>query len=309
MLSLTTLPTIAEALPVFVAWLRSKKLSETTITTYGKRVRAFADDLAARIGEPPSLGDITAQAIEAYQEERAHLGPKTLTGTLTALRSFLTWCQRKGYRLDDPTAFVDWPKRPDAMPKALTSDELARLERILAARPRRAMPATRRRLVPLYRRAVLLMLYAGLRRSEAADLTWEAIDLRAGTLRVVGKGGRHRIVPLHPRLSSALLAVPPEERRGPVLPSTRTGERRAHKAMGLIFEGWLRDEGLDISAHQLRHTFASQLLAAGADLESIRQLLGHQSLDVTKIYLRLDPRQRAAAVLLLPSSFAQEGPA
>jgi integrase/recombinase XerD len=296
------LPSLEETVDPFARHLAGQKKSPQTVTTYVRGLRWFA----ASLGPEPTIADVTPQAITAFMDARADLGAATLRGILSALRAYGKWCILMGMRADDPTAGIPWPKRPDALPRALTSDELERLERILHARPRYALDPRTKRLIPQYKRVVLLMLYAGLRRQEVANLRWEAVDLGRRTIRVWGKGSKERMVTVHARLAEALRGVPIGARHGHVVTSSRGGGQRMHRAMGRIFEVWLRGEGLDISAHQLRHSFATELLRNGADIEEIRQLLGHSSLRETQRYLRLDTSRIAAAVALLPGRFEAE---
>ena len=293
------LPSLEETADLFARHLAGQKKSPQTVRTYVRGLRWFI----ATLGPEPTIADLTPQTIAAFMDARADLGAASLRGVLSALRAHVKWSILVGMRADDPTVGIPWPKRPEALPRALSSDELARLERILDAPPREGIDPRTARLIPQYKRAVLLMLYAGLRRQEAAGLRWEAIDLRYRTIRVWGKGSKERLVTVHERLAATLGAVPVGERRGYVVTSSRGGGQRRHKAMGRIFEVWLRGEGLAITAHQLRHTFATELLRAGADLEEIRQLLGHSSLRETQRYLRLDTTRTAAAVARLPGRF------
>ena len=176
-------------------------------------------------------------------------------------------------------------EKDEPLPRCLSSDELALVDEALESR----LPllnvriATRRQRDKL---AILLMLYAGLRRSEACRADWRNIDLGNATLTVVlGKGRKSRAIPLHARLFTALEAVPVSERRGPVLRPLRASEadqsRKRHISANTLmhaFDRWLCDDyGLHISPHMLRHSFAVELLRGGADLRSIQLMLGHTS--------------------------------
>lgn len=154
-------------------------------------------------------------------------------------------------------------------------------------------------------RTILLMLYAGLRLSEAANLRWRNVDLGRGMIRVVdgAKGGRSRAVAAHERLMAAFQRVPGEERRADYAVVGRPdGAPMKPKALAHLFERWLADT-IRISAHQLRHSFATQMLWHGADIRHIQELLGHASLDTTRRYLRLDTDRLRESVDRIPSSF------
>lgn len=147
------------------------------------------------------------------------------------------------------------------------------------------------------------MLFGGLRISEAAALRWREVDLDAATLMVIdGKGGKDRMVPLHPTLLNELTRVEAPRKTWTVA-GKPDGSPVKQKSLAHIFERWLPGFGLNISAHQLRHSFATELLRAGADLRSIQELLGHTSLETTQRYLTLSNHQLRVAVDKLPSSW------
>jgi len=147
------------------------------------------------------------------------------------------------------------------------------------------------------------MLFGGLRISEAAALRWRDVDLEGRYLVVRdGKGGKDRSVPLHPILLAELAAEPPHRPNWAVAGKV-DGSGMAVKSMAHIFERWLPALGLAISAHQLRHSFATELLRKRADIREIQELLGHESLETTQRYLALDPERLRAAVELLPDEW------
>jgi site-specific recombinase XerD len=297
---------ILETLDPYLEYLAGRKMQPRGRDTYRRELVAFARWLGMRA----NVAGVTAEAIDSYQIACEALAPATIGKKLSAIRSWCRWCLRKRLRTDDPTLDLEWPDRDEGIPRALTGDELRRLEAALDA----AMPVLERkarRVRARDRLLVLLMLYAGLRRAEAAGILWKDIDLDAQTLTVrreVAKGGRPRAIPLHERLIRELSAIVPRERRGAVAGHKLTGKQQgralSHKSVGHIFERWLADEwGLEISAHQLRHTFATQLLRAGADLVTIQRLLGHKSLATTQRYLQVEDDQKRTAVAKLPHRF------
>ena len=306
MLELHVLPTVAEGLGPYAGWLRGRKLSERTIETYVEAIAGFVSWLETQIGEAPQIGDVTTRAIEGYQESRAHLNARTLVRTLSAIRSFCTWCIRRGYRSDDPTLLIEWPKRAESLPRCLTSEELAKLEAALAA----ALPSPyydkRERWIRARdRRCLLLLLYSGARLSEVANIQWSDVDLVKREVRIVkAKGNKQRVQPLAERVYAELAAVPTAERIGYVI-GRKDGSRIGAGAIAHLFErGWLRDDfGLVISAHRLRHTFARATLAAGADIRTVQELMGHSSISTTQIYLHVEDAQKRAAIDLLPDRF------
>jgi len=128
----------------------------------------------------------------------------------------------------------------------------------------------------------------------------EGIDLDVLTLTVRNaKRGKFRVIPLHDRPVTALKMVPEHEWRGAVC-GRADGKVRSYKSLPHIFDRWLKAAGLEISAHQLRHTFATRMLWNGANLREIQRLLGHASLATTERYLAMEIEQKRKAVDTLP---------
>ncbi len=299
--TLATAPAIVGTLESFMAAMAGRKFSANTIDTYRRCLVAFA----AHLGAESTLDQITHQSILGYQASLRHCEAATISKALSAIRAYCRWCVRAKLRADDPSLDLVWPKRQQPLPRHLTTTELRQLE-ILMARPLPVLDKKTRWMLQRDRRAVLLMLYEGLRLSEAAALGWLDVDFGADTLAIhKGKGGKSRLIPLHARVRAALLAVPEVDRVGRVA-GGNSGRRVAGKTLAKMFEagGWVREGGLEISAHMLRHTFAVTLLRSGADLRSIQLLLGHASLATTQMYLALDLRDKQKAIQLLPDTFA-----
>ena len=211
----------------------------------------------------------------------AGLAARTQARRLAAIRQFYRFLLSEAMRDDDPTQLLDPPRLPRALPKYLTEDEV---DRLLAA------AAARERPTGLLARAALEILYAtGLRVSELLALPRRALASDAAVLLVRGKGGRERIVPLSDaarEAAAALIAAQPAglawlfPGRPPRRPMTRQG-------FGLLLKQVAMEAGLDparVSPHVLRHSFASHLLARGADLRSLQLLLGHADIATTQIY-------------------------
>jgi site-specific recombinase XerD len=147
------------------------------------------------------------------------------------------------------------------------------------------------------------MLFSGLRLSEAAALRWCDVDLEVRELMVVdGKGGKDRVVPLHPALVEELCQVRSPKPSWAVL-GQRDGKPLTHKSLAHIFERWLADLGIRITAHRLRHSFATEMLRHGADIRAIQDLMGHTSLETTQRYLALHNEQLRGAIEKLPPSW------
>jgi len=291
-------PLIAQTLDSFAAALAGqKKLRPRTIDTYVSSIKRFA----AHLGTEPTIADVTADSIGRYQIAKAHLAPAMIAKELSSIRAYCRWAIRAHLRGDDPTLDIEWPKRDEPIPRALSARDLRLLDRILSA-PLPILDIKTRHRMTRDKRIVLLGLYAGLRLSEIADLTWKTVDLDRGTMVVRGKGGRDRMLPIHERIASDLGSTPEERQRGAVC-GHADGRPLSYKTIPHTFDRWLKEEGLDISAHQLRHTFATQLLWAGRDIRTIQRLLGHASLATTERYLSVEMEQKKAAVDCLPGHF------
>lgn len=288
-------PAILGTLESFSATLAGHKTRPRTIATYRKAVRAFANHL----GDESTVAEITPESIGQYQIVRGDKAAATIAKDLSAIRAYCRWCVRAKLRADDPTLDLEWPKRIEPIPRCLKQRELRLLDTILHA-PLPILDTKKRHVRQRERRIVLLMLYAGLRLSEVPKLDWRDVDLDTLTLTVRdGKGGRDRALPIHERLAADLRHTPEDQQHGAVC-GHLNGRPISYKSVPHVFDRWLKAAGLHISAHQLRHTFATQLLWAGADLRAIQRLLGHASLATTERYLQVEMSQKQQAVSLLP---------
>jgi len=241
----------------------------------------LADAAAYAAGRGESPAGISAATLRAYLGALTTSGaaPRTAARRLSALRQFHRFLLREGVRADDPTELLDAPKLPAALPKLLSETEVDALLAAAALRP------DERQAVVM--RAALEILYAtGLRISEMLALPRAALAGDGLLLLVRGKGAKERLVPLSDVAREA--AAPLLAARGrwlfpgrdPKRPMTRQGFAQALKQVAL-------DAGLDparVSPHVLRHSFASHMLARGADLRSLQLLLGHADIATTQIY-------------------------
>lgn len=302
-IELAVSPRIDDTLEGYAHALYARKFTEATVETYLKAMIGFCRYL----GEEPTIADITPDSIDGYQVSRRKRAAATIAKDLTAIRSYARYLIKAKLRADDPTLAIDWPQKDEVLPRCLTSEELHLLDMALESPlPLLNVRIRNRRIRD--KLAVLLMWYAGLRLSEACKADWKHVDMGARTITVImGKGRKSRILPLHDRIITALDAVPQDARRGPVLPPQRehAGDKKQRhispKTVNHLFDRWLGDLGLHISAHQLRHSFAIELLRNGADLRSIQKLLGHASLATTERYLALELSDIEKAVGKLPA--------
>ena len=262
-------------------WLESG-LSTNTLSAYRSDLAAFEDWLKKRgldlksAGRADLLGYLAANV-------RQGLSPRSSARRLSTLRRFYRYLLREGVIRDDPTADVRSPSLGRPLPKAITE---ASVEKLLA------VPAD----TTLGRRdrAMLETMYAsGLRVSELVTLSLNELDLTTGLVRVTGKGGRERIVPLGDeaagRIRDYLDRARPEllgEQMNSAVFITRRGKPMTRQAFWQLIKRYAALAGVDseLSPHSLRHAFATHLLNHGADLRSVQMLLGHADLSTTQIY-------------------------
>ncbi|MBL8298061.1 MAG: site-specific tyrosine recombinase XerD [Rhodanobacteraceae bacterium] len=259
-------------------------LAENTLASYRSDLTGFARWLG---GHGSSLASASRELLYRYLAARtaAKYTARSNARLLSTLRRYYKLMIRIGAADADPTLLLDAPKLPRALPKALSESEVEGLIRA----PDIATP------LGLRDRAMLELLYAtGLRVSELVGLRADQINLRQGVLRVTGKGGKDRLVPLGEEAQHWLERYVAASR--PLLTRGRTVEAvfvtvRASGMTRQMFWVMVKKHGLvagiasqRISPHVLRHSFATHLLNHGADLRALQLLLGHSSLSTTQIY-------------------------
>jgi integrase/recombinase XerD len=275
----------ARAIDAFLdaLWAESG-VARQTLSGYRRDLGGFA---RWRDGAGGGLVSADRAALFDYLAWRSRDGysPRSNARLLSALRAFFAHRLRQGARVDDPTALLDLPHLPRLLPKALAEAEI---EALLAA------PDTDTAL-GLRDRAMLELMYAaGLRVSELTTLPATAVNLRQGVLRVVGKGGKERLVPLGEEAQHWLETYLARAR--PALAGQRAlaalfldthGAAPTRQAFWQLVKRHAAAAGIDprrVSPHGLRHSFATHLLNHGADLRALQMLLGHSSLSTTQIY-------------------------
>jgi integrase/recombinase XerD len=249
--------------------------ARNTLLAYQSDLAEFAAFAQAR-GVGPAAAD--SALLHAYMASLSAVGlsARTAARRLSALRRFHGFLLREGIREDDPTRLLDSPRLARSLPKYLSETEVDALLAAAAGRPgRQAVAAT----------AALEILYAtGLRISEMLALPRAALSGDAAVLLVRGKGGRERIVPLSDAARDAAARLP----KGRWLfPGRDPRQAMTRQGFALLLKQVALDAGLDparVSPHVLRHSFASHMLARGADLRSLQLLLGHADIATTQIY-------------------------
>ncbi|MDP2148078.1 MAG: tyrosine recombinase XerC [Parvibaculum sp.] len=295
--------TASEALSAWLEHLaHERRLAANTLEAYGRIGRLYLAFLERHRGEPQGLSDlgmVTAAEVRAHLAERRSgdhpLAARSISQTLSAIRAFHRFLDRRCATPAPQLVLVRGPRIKPSLPRPVSEDQARGLLRETGADPD-ATPWESAR-----DRAVLTLLYGcGLRISEGLSLARSDAPMTE-TLRIVGKGGKTRLAPILPAVREAIdayLALQPfplapadalfrARRGGPLTP-------RHVQAMVQRLRGRL---GLPASTtpHALRHSFATHLLGAGADLRSIQELLGHASLSTTQKYTAVDAGRLLAA--------------
>ena len=263
-----------------------------------RTVDAYRRDLASfgsTIDHP--VGSATAEEIEAWLATMRADGraPATIARRLAAVRAYLRHLTLIGTRSDNPAAAIAGPRRPRTVPRTLSPAEAERLVEAASGTSPRSMRD----------RALVELLYgAGLRVSEAMGLVKAAVDLEGRIVRVTGKGGKERLVPLGRPAAEALrryLAIgrPHLDRRHrPDLFLNVRGGALTRAGAFLILRRLADRAGLEpgrVHPHLLRHSFATHLLEGGADLRSVQEMLGHADVGTTERYTHVSDRHRRDA--------------
>ena len=268
------------ALSDFLIYCRvERRLADLTCKAYERDVRACLTS-CARKGSARSR-DSASELRRFLAEESTHRpSPSSQARTVAALRCFFRFCVESDYLERDPAHVLRTPKKREALPDVLDRAELSRLLR--CARTRGRMAARTRRQVERDRLLLALFAYGGLRRSELLGLDWDDVDLDRRLLRVRNaKGGRQRVVPIHPGLVPLFVTYAATRSRSAIRPVLRCPWPRLtpehHGASRFVVtQPRRREQAQAHHAHTLRHVFATELLSAGADLRQIQELLGHK---------------------------------
>lgn len=232
--------------------------------------------------------------------DAARYARSTINRHLSSLHGFYRWLTLQGLAQSDPASVLSGPKQSRHLPHVLRHEEMNRLLAIHAPSDEAGNPVQQ---TPsdIRDQAILELMYAcGARISEVAGLTVHDVDLNEHLVRLFGKGRKERIVPLHETCISALSAYLHDAR--PVLLGEKTSDRlfistrgnpMSADAIRIMFKKTVRAAGLDerLSPHDMRHTFATDLLNGEADMRSVQEMLGHASLSTTQIYTHLSAQR------------------
>lgn len=271
--------------------LVERGLAGNTLQAYRRDLRRYVGFLEQRgITDVASVDESTVRSFAASMSASTHGDDErpyratSVARTLSAVRSFHRFLLREGVSERDPAAGMRRPKLPRSLPRPLTREEVGRL---LEA-PAEATP------VGLRDRAVLELLYgSGLRVSELVGLDVDDVDLEEGAVRVLGKGGKEREVPLGrfgrdavaTYLTRARPSLASGASRGALLLNQRGG-RLTRQSINRVLVPHVRAASIQrrVTPHSLRHSFATHLLEGGADVRVVQEMLGHASVATTQIY-------------------------
>jgi site-specific recombinase XerD len=299
----------------FVNFCRvERRLAPLTCSAYERDVRACRAFLEAegiyRWGDvrPPDLRRFLAAEVERRPAASSQ------SRTIAALKGFFRFLVENEAIERDPASVLRTPRKSEALPDVLDRRELARLLRAVERgdvwEREHAGKCERDRLL------LALFAYAGLRRSELLGLDVDDVDLERRLVHVRrAKGGRARVVPIHPALIPLLtdyLATRGPVASGPLFVGVH-GRRLSQTVMTQTFLRYARAAGVTerkrVTPHTLRHVFASELLRAGANLRQVQELLGHKHLDSTQRYTRVTGHELRGAVKRLRFPTAERRPA
>lgn len=254
----------------FCAWLPDKRLISLTV----QDARDFIASLQAR----------TSRYVNhpRAHEQEGGLSPSTISAYVRTLKVFSGWLYEENYTKTNVLAKLKKPKVPDTIIEPLKPEEIQQI--IGCISPNSFLGAR------LYA-VVLLMLDTGLRASEVCTLQLEDVDLPNNELKVMGKGKKERIVPIGQNTKKAImryLATFRGETDSPFVFLADDGSPLSYNALRLMIERLAKRSGVErMHPHLLRHTFACSFLMAGGDLMSLKKILGHTSIEITQVYLKL----------------------
>ena len=268
-----------------------RRLSANTAAAYTGDVEGFFSACSLMPGE------VCKEDIREHIAARAGIiSKRSQARLLSSLKAFFDWCIVEGERKDNPCDAVDFPKLGQYLPEVLSVEEV---ESIMDSVDLRSPSGVRDR-------AILELLYGcGLRVSELCGLRISQVYLNEGFVRVVGKGDKERLVPLGEPAADAFRAwldIRPEPAEAAFQDSAFLNLRGTPLSRVSVFkmikkQALLAGVDKEISPHSFRHSFATHLIAGGADLRIVQEMLGHESILTTEIYTHIDSRTWQASVL------------
>jgi site-specific recombinase XerD len=278
----------SEALALFDRDLAARSAAEATRRAYSNDVGPLALWADTMDQEPDSLGHRDLRRFAAVLSERG-ISKAGVARKLAAIRAFYGALVRSGAMSSNPADLVATPKQDRKLPRVLSREEMQTLlDRIPTRTP-----------LEMRDRAMLELAYScGLRAEEVVNLNIDSPDFDGERLRIEGKGGKTRLVPMGEPAQAALSRYL-ERSRGALVDAgdegallvSKSGRRLHPSDVRRRLQRWVREASIagGVSPHALRHSFATHLLEGGADLRSIQELLGHASLSTTQVYTQVEP--------------------
>jgi integrase/recombinase XerC len=271
-----------EKIDKFIRYLEVENdASKHTLRAYKKDLESFSEYVG---GKDREIEMIDVRGFVAQQIKNG-LNKTTAARRLASVRSFLSFLCREGYIRSNPAKLVSTPKTEKRLPQFLSVDDVF----TLMEKPDGIG------LLHTRNRAILELLYSsGLRVSEIAELDIDDVNTKEGLVKVRGKGKKERILPIGSKAIDAIKTYAVEkmllQKNDRAMFLNRSGSRLTDRGIRRIVVKYSRLIGINgqIGPHTLRHTFASHLLQAGADLRVIQELLGHSSLSTTQKYTHID---------------------
>lgn len=260
----------------WAAWMRAQGQSTSTVGARTRRIELFAE----QVGDPVNA---TSGDVVAYMASLPAVVKKSTRATYYShLRAWFAWLVKMDRRDDDPTIRVPSPRVPRREPRPITDEQL---QRVLSTPMRRRT-----------RMMVLLATFQGLRAHEIAKFRGEDIDHTARQVRVLGKGGTDKVLPLHPIVAEYAADFAPRGYWFAAQPAGREGHIHS-RSVSSIVGGVLRRAGVPTGGpHRLRHTYATRLVQNGENLRVVQELLRHASLQTTQIYTGVTFDQQRVAL-------------
>ena len=258
-----------------------RAMSQNTVASYCSDISKFLEDLGCR---PEKVGP---DEIMGHIASLGNISRRTQSRKLSSIRSFFCWLQTEGLTEDNPCDRIDRPKIGRNLPDVLSKEEVQDLIESVDTSTWQGIRD----------KAILEVLYGcGLRVSEASELKISALYLEDGFVRIIGKGDKERLVPIGDMASEAIIEyldyrpIPADTASDDLLFLNRFGKQLSRVSIFKMIkrQALIADIRKEISPHTFRHSFATHLIENGADLRSVQEMLGHESITTTEIYTHID---------------------
>jgi len=271
-----------------------KNLSPGTIKAYEHDLKKFFDFLSPYLEQELTLQAIDEKTVMEFLSVlklEKNYSARSMNRKISSLKTYFKYLEKEGYIPYSPLGKIDSMKLPVRLPKALEINEVQVLLNTLEKEPEKSQNTIFRKKRD---RAIIELFYAtGMRISELANLNLSQINFDSGTVRVIGKGNKERIVFINSTaldlLKEYILLRPEGEE---ALFISQKGGRLTVRAIQHMFDRYIKKSGLRSSSpHAMRHSFATHMMEGGADLVTIKELLGHANLSTTQIYLKVSQKR------------------